>query len=248
MSRVTRLRDDEAVARAAAEDFVALAGEAAESRGRFAVALSGGSTPRRLYELLALPPLRDRVDWGRVDIFWGDERAVPPADPGSNYGGAAAWLDAVGVPPGRIHRIQAERPDSEQAAADYQLEIARVFGVPPDGPPPAFDLILLGMGTDGHTASIFPYSHAVTERRRWVLSHHVTALGATRITLTLPVLNRAREVRLLVTGAEKAAALHAALEGPRDPERLPVQSVAPEAGRLIWLVDQAAAARLSAAA
>ncbi len=243
-----RLPDSEAVTRAAAEDFVELAGEAIKSRGRFGVALSGGSTPRRLYELLAVPPLRETVDWQRVEVFWGDERTVPPTDSQSNYGAAAGWLDAVGVPAGRIHRIQAERPDPEQAAADYQLEIARVFGVPTEGPPPALDLILLGMGADGHTASIFPYTPAVAERRRWVLSHYVARLGATRITLTLPVLNRAREVRLLVTGAEKAAAVHAALEGPYDPERLPVQLVAPEAGRLVWLVDQPAADRLSAVA
>jgi 6-phosphogluconolactonase len=239
------LADPEAVSRAAAEDFAALAGSAISARGCFRVALSGGSTPRRLYELLAGPPWRAQVDWTRVEFFWGDERAVPPDHPDSNYGAAvAALLGPVGAPAEHVHRIKGEATDPEQAARQYEAELAQTFGAAPDGPPPVFDLIVLGMGADGHTASLFPYSRALTERRRWVLSHYVAKLGATRITLTAPVLNRGRQSRVLVTGADKAATLHEAIEGPRDPDRLPVQLVAPEAGRVVWLVDRAAASKL----
>jgi 6-phosphogluconolactonase len=248
MSDVRVLADPEAVSRAAADDFVAQAREALGGRGRFSVALSGGATPRRLYELLAESPRRQAVDWARIDFFWGDERAVPPDHPDSNYGAAqTALLGPVGAPAERVHRIKGELPDPEQAARDYEAQLVRVFGATPDGPPPAFDLILLGMGADGHTASLFPHSQALAERRRWVLSVYVARLDATRITLTPPVLNRGREIRLLVTGRDKAETLHDALEGTREPERLPVQLIAPEAGRVIWLVDRAAASKLSRA-
>ncbi|HET8579038.1 MAG TPA: 6-phosphogluconolactonase [Methylomirabilota bacterium] len=246
MKNIRVLADPEAVSRAAAEDFTALARAAIGARGRFCVALSGGSTPRRLYGLLAGPPWRDEVDWSRVEFFWGDERTVPPDHPDSNYGVArAALLGPVGVSADRIHRIKGELTDPEQAAREYEAELARVFGATPGGPPPAFDLILLGMGADGHTASLFPRSRALTEPRRWVVSVSVARPGTPRITLTALALNRGREIRLLVTGAEKAATLQEALEGPRDPDRLPVQVVAPEAGRVVWLVDRAAAAKLS---
>lgn len=241
---VIRVADAEAVSATAAGDFVGLAREAVARRGSFTVALSGGSTPRRLYQLLAEAPYRNQVAWERVEFFWGDERAVPPDHPDSNYQlAAAALLSKLDVPPERIHRIQAERADRDAAARDYQVEIARVFGVAAEDPPPALDLVLLGLGDDGHTASLFPYSEGLRERRRWVVRHFVERLGAERITLTLPILNRAKEIRFLVAGAEKAPALRAVLEGPRDPERLPAQLVQPEAGRLIWLVDQAAASQ-----
>jgi len=246
MSDVRVLADPEAVSRAAADDFVALARETVGRCGSFSVALSGGSTPRRLYQLLA--EAQAEVEWSRVEFFWGDERAVPPDHPDSNYGAAqAALLGPVGVPAERVHRINGELADPEQAAREYEAELARVFGAAPGGPPPALDLILLGMGADGHTASLFPYSRALAERRRWALSVYVARLGTARITLTPPVLNRGREIRLLVTGSDKADALHEALEGAREPERLPVQLIAPEAGRVVWLVDRAAASKLSAA-
>jgi 6-phosphogluconolactonase len=209
------------------------------------VALSGGSTPRRMYEILGEAPRWAQLDWRRVEVFWGDERAVPPEHPDSNYGTAAAVLvGKLGVPSDRVHRIQGELPNPEEAAARYQDELARVFATPHDGLPPIFDLIFLGMGPDGHTASLFPYSQALTERRRWVVGHQITRLGKPRITMTPPILNRAAEVRLLVTGADKAGALREALTGPSEPERLPVQLVAPEAGRLVWLIDRAAASEL----
>lgn len=246
MNQVQILADAEAVSAAAAGEFVNLAGEAVARRGRFTVALSGGSTPRRLYQLLAEMPYRTQVAWDRVEFFWGDERAVPPDHPDSNYGlAAAALLTKLDLPPERIHRIHAERAERDAAARDYEEEIARVFEVPAKPAPPAFDLILLGMGADGHTASLFPGSDGLRERQRWVVSHLIPKLGAERITLTTPILNRAREIRMLVAGEDKANTLRAVLEGPRDPERLPAQLVQPDGGCLIWLADQAAASQLT---
>ena len=245
MRAIRRFPDPEGVSRAAAQDLVELARAAIAERGRFCVALSGGSTPRRMYEILGEAPRWAQLDWRRFEIFWGDEQGVPPEHPDSNYGMAAAvLLGKLGVPPDRVHRIQGELPDPGEAAARYQDELARVFATPPDGPPPIFDLVFLGMGPDGHTASLFPYSQALTERGRWVVGHHIARLGKPRITMTPPILNRAAEVRLLVAGADKAEVLREALIGPREPERLPVQLVAPEAGRLVWLVDRAAASGL----
>ncbi len=241
MSVVRTFAGAEGVSRAAAEEFTELAVEAVARSGRFTVALSGGSTPQRLYERLAEPPHRARVPWDRVEVFWGDERAVAPDHPDSNARLAvAALLSRVPIPPEGIHRIHAERADRDAAAREYQDEIARVFGVAADGPAPALDLVLLGLGADGHTASLFPGSAALAESRRWVVSHFVPALGAERITLTPPILNRAREVRVLVTGADKAGALRAVLHGPRAPERFPAQLIQPESGRLVWLVDRGA--------
>ena len=245
MRTIRRFPDAEAVSRAAGQDLVELAREAIAQRGRFCVALSGGSTPRRMYEILSEAPRWAQIDWRRVEFFWGDERAVPPEHPDSNYGLAATvLLRKLGLAAERIHRIQGELADVEEAAARYQDELARVFATPVEGLPPIFDLILLGMGADGHTASLFPYSPALTERRRWVVGNVVPRIGKPRVTMTFPILNRAAEVRLLVTGADKTSVLREALVGPRDPERLPVQAVVPEGGRLIWLVDRAAAAEL----
>lgn len=244
---IRRYPDAEGVSRAAAQDLVEVARDAIAARGRFCVALSGGSTPRRMYEILSEAPRWARLEWDRVEFFWGDERAVPPDHPDSNYGAAAsALLRKLDIPPERIHRILGELPDVEEAGARYQEELARVFAAPVDGLPPIFDLVLLGMGPDGHTASLFPYSQPLTERRRWVVGHQVARLGKGRITMTPPILNRAAEVRLLVTGADKAGVLREALLGPREPERLPVQLVTPEAGRLVWMLDRAAAAELPA--
>jgi 6-phosphogluconolactonase len=238
--------DLDALSHAAAAELSALARQAVATRGRFALVLAGGSTPRRLYQLLAEPPYAADVPWERVEFFWGDERPVPPDHPESNYRMAReALLSKVGAWPERIHRIRAEEPDRASAAAEYGCEIARVLGAPADGPPPVFDLILLGLGADGHTASLFPGSAALRERRSWAVRNRGPGRAEDRITLTVPVLNRAREVRVLVAGPDKAMALAAVLEGPRDPERLPAQLLLPGAGRLAWLVDRAAAADLS---
>jgi 6-phosphogluconolactonase len=238
--------DAEALCRAAAEEFVRRAAEAVAARARFTVALSGGSTPKRLYELLAEPPLRSQVDWGRVEVFWGDERCVPPDNKDSNYHMAQeAMLSRLPIPAGRVHRMEAERPDLDAAARNYQAGLARAFGVPEDGDPPAFDLILLGMGPDGHTASLFPETAALGETGRWVVPNYVPKFAANRLTLTYPVLNAAREVLFLVAGADKVQRLAEVLEGPSDWNRLPSQGVRPEAGSLAWFVDRAAAAGLT---
>jgi 6-phosphogluconolactonase len=236
----------ESVSRAAAEEFVRCAAEAVQARGRFTVALSGGSTPRRLYQLLAGAPYRGQVDWGRVEIFWGDERSVPPDDKDSNYRMAhEALLGALALPAGHVHRMQAERADRDVAAREYQDEIARAFGVGAGGEPPAFDLVLLGMGPDGHTASLFPHTAALGETKRWVVVNHVPQMHTDRMTLTYPVLNRARKVLFLVAGADKAERLDEVLQGPPDPQRLPSQRVRPADGQLLFFVDRAAAARLN---
>jgi 6-phosphogluconolactonase len=241
------LADAEAVARAAADRLVAVAEEAIRSRGRLALALSGGSTPRTLFALLAALPYREQVDWPRVEVFWGDERCVAPTHADSNFRMAReTLLDAVPIPAERIHRIAAESSDHAAAAAAYEAEIARVLGGQPGGRPPTLDLILLGMGPDGHTASLFPHTDALRERRRWVVANPVPKLHADRITMTWPLLNQAAHVLFLVAGADKAAVLREVLEGPVDTERLPSQGVRPEGGRLSWLVDRAAAATLTA--
>lgn len=239
--------DVSSLSAAAGDEFVRCAREAVAARGRFAVALSGGSTPKRLYQLLAAQPQRDQVDWGRVEIFWGDERCVPPDDPESNYRMAReAMLVHLPIPAERIHRLEAERADHDAAARDYEATIARVFGAAASGEPPAFDLILLGMGPDGHTASLLPHTKALDESTRWVVANFVPKFNTDRLTLTRPILNRAREVLFLVAGPDKAEPLAEVLTGPADPARLPAQSIQP-AGRLVWYVDQAAAGRLPAA-
>jgi len=226
------LADLEAISREAARRFVAQAAAV----NPFTVALAGGSTPRRLYEMLAQQPLSDQVPWSRVHVFWGDERCVPPDHADSNYRMAReALLDRVPIPPGNVHRIRGEI-DPQQAAADYAAELASVLG--PDG---RLDLALLGMGDDGHTASLFPGSTALAERERNVVAVHVDKLQSWRVTLTLPTLNAARQVLFLVSGAGKAQALTRVQAG----ERLPAGLVRPTDGHLIWLVDQQAMRRPS---
>jgi 6-phosphogluconolactonase len=182
-----------------------------------------------------------------VEVFWGDERCVPPTHADSNYRMAKeALLDLVPIPAERVHRMAGESPDPAAAAAAYEAEIARVLGGSPGGAPPALDLVLLGMGADGHTASLFPGTTALGERRRWVVANHVPKLGVDRVTLTWPILNRAAHVFFLVVGADKAAVLREVLEGPPAVERLPSQGIRPEAGRLVWICDRLAAGALGA--
>ncbi len=221
--------------RTAADRFVSLASEAIANRGRFAVALAGGSTPEPAYALLAEPPIVHKVDWTRVEVFWGDERCVPPDHPDSNYRMARrAFLDHVPIPEENVHRMRGELPPDEAVAA-YRLELQKALGA--DG---RFDLILLGMGPDGHTASLFPGTDAVDERTRSVVAVHVEALDAWRITLTLPVINAARRVIFLVSGEAKAETLARVYAG----ELLPAALVEPVCGELTWLVDRAAASHL----
>lgn len=243
---ILRLADAEEVSAAAAREFVRCARTALAARGRFMVALAGGSTPRRSYERLGEEPLRDQLDWRGVDFFWSDERAVPPDHRDSNYRMACeALLNGLAIEARRIHRMQGERGDLDAAAREYEAELARAFGTAPEGEPPALDLVILGMGADGHTASLFPNTAALHETTRWVVSNHVPRLAAQRLTLTAPILNRAARVVFLVTGAEKAEALADVIEGPADAERLPSQLIRPRSGALVWIVDRLAAARLT---
>lgn len=238
--------DAEAVSAAGADFFCELARAAIASRGAFRVALSGGSTPKRMLELLAGEPRRSRVDWSRVEIFFGDERAVPPEHADSNCGMARrALLERVPLAPEQVHRMRGEAPDLAAAADAYAAEIARAFGVEPASAPPAFDLIYLGLGDDAHTASLFPGTPALAEMQRWVVANPVEDKHTTRLTFSVPLLCAAREVAFLVAGAAKAAALLAVLDGPRDPQRFPAQLVQPRHGRLQWLVDASACAKLA---
>src|SRR5438034_5611470 len=196
---IRHFADAEAVSRAAAEEFVRGARDAVAARGMFTVAMAGGSTPRRLYQLLADAPFRSQVDWSKVQFFWGDERGVPPDHKDSNYRMAnEALLQKLALPAGQIHRMPAERADRDAAARDYQAEIARAFGVSPQGEPPVFDLVLLGMGPDGHTASLFPHTEALKDRTRWVVPNYVPKFDAWRLTMTPLILNRAGAVIFLV--------------------------------------------------
>jgi 6-phosphogluconolactonase len=219
----------------AAELIVATAREAVLARGRCAIALAGGETPRAAYRRLATAP----VEWARCDLFWGDERCVAADDERSNYRAARlALLDAV---PAQAHPIECAG-DPEAAARRYEAALRAHFG----GGPCRFDLVLLGLGADGHTASLFPGSAAAAERERWVVPVRVAGQPYARVTLTARAINAARTVLFLVSGAAKAPALHRVLEGPRDAAPAPAQLVHPEEGRVVWLVDEDAAHLLSA--
>jgi 6-phosphogluconolactonase len=242
--RLETFSDPATLAQAAAEFLVRLGREATAGQGAFTLALSGGSTPRATFETLAREPLSDQLDWSRLTIFWSDERAVPPDDPESNYGMARrALLDRVPLPPGGAHRMPADRADLDVAAEEYEREIRREVPAGADGIP-RFDLIMLGMGDDGHTASLFPQTAALDERERLVVANYVPKLGAHRLTFTPALINAAANVLFLVAGAEKAETLHAVLQGPHEPQRHPSQLVAPSQGTLYWYVDRAAASRL----
>jgi 6-phosphogluconolactonase len=233
-----------ALSQEAARRFLLLARDAVAARGHFSVALSGGSTPKPLYALLADPPFRDEAPWPHVHVFWADERCVPPDHPESNYRLAAeTFLSKVPLPPENIHRMQGERDDPQAAAADYARTL-RGFFRPDEGKMPRFDLILLGMGENGHTASLFPANPALDERTALVAAPYVEELRAHRLSLTAPVLNNARNVIFLVAGAGKAETLRRVLEGERRPTELPAQLVRPTSGALTWLVDEEAARRL----
>jgi 6-phosphogluconolactonase len=235
----------EALCRAGAAEFVRQAGEAVQARGLFTVALSGGSTPKGLYGLLASDPTwRGRVPWDNMHVFWGDERHVAPDHPDSNYRMAnEALLSVVPIPPAHVHRIKSEYPDARQVADDYEQELRAFFQVSA-GQLPRFDVVFLGLGPEGHTASLFPGTQALHETRRLVVSTWVGKFFTDRITLTPPVLNNAAGVIFLVSGEDKALALKAVLEGHDEPEQLPAQLIRPAHGRLLWLVDRAAASLL----
>ncbi|HKF04483.1 MAG TPA: 6-phosphogluconolactonase [Candidatus Sulfotelmatobacter sp.] len=229
---------------AAAEEVIHAADEAIKVRGKFTLALSGGSTPKALYNLLATNA-RTALPWERMYFFWGDERHVPPNDPDSNYRMVTeAMLSKVPIPPANVFRIEAENPDASAAAAAYEQTLRKFFQLEANGVP-RFDLILLGMGPDGHTASLFPATEGLKEKSRLVIANWVEKLKTHRLSFTLPVLNAAHTVAFLVSGTDKAPALKAVLEGNDPGEQYPAKLVQPKDGKLIWFLDRAAASGLS---
>jgi 6-phosphogluconolactonase len=246
-AEIRKLATPQELFEAAAEEIVLAAKEALVQRERFTIALSGGSTPKSLYTLLA-SNARSSLNWERTFFFWGDERHVPPDDPDSNYRMAQeAMLSKVPAPPGNVFRVPTENPDADAAALEYERTLQKFFSLEP-GQIPRFDLILLGMGPDGHTASLFPETAALAEKSRLVVANWVEKLKTSRITLTLPVLNAARCVAFLVSGTDKAAVLRAVLQSDAPGEKYPSKLVQPSEGKLIWFVDRAAASELADAA
>jgi len=239
--------DAASLARRAAQYFVEMVGEAVAGRGRARIAISGGSTPKATFELLAdqNQPWRNRMPWDSLELFWVDERCVPPEDAESNYRMTReALLDQVPLRPEQIHRIEGEL-EPEAAAIRYESELRGSFHLE-GADSPRFDLVALGMGPDGHTASLFPHTVALHERTRLVTANHVPQKDVWRITLTWPVIDHASSVFFLIAGADKAKILNEVLTGPRDPERLPSQLIWPASGILTLILDKAAAALLPA--
>ena len=242
---VRLLANANAIAQAAAAEFLDAALEAVRQKGSFSVTLAGGSTPKDLYGLLSSDPLQVKVPWSKIQFFFGDERHVPPNDPESNFRMATeAMLAKSPIDPKQVHRIKSEKPNASEAAQEYEQELRESFNLKPDELP-RFDLVLLGMGPEGHTASLFPGTKALKEQRRLVVSNWVGKLYTDRITLTPPVLNDAARIIFMAHGAEKAPALKAVLEGPYEPEQLPAQMIKPPKGRVVWLVDPSAASMLA---
>lgn len=242
MLEIEVLKDASALAERAANLFLTAAEEAISARGKFSVALAGGSTPLRMYDLLPCDPFNMKIDWLKIHLFWGDERCVPATHVDSNFRQSAVHLiSRVDIPAKNIHRIQGELSPI-QAATEYQSELQRYFG-----PRPVFDLILLGLGPDGHTASLFPGTQALEEKEKWVTAvPHSTPPPplVDRVSLTLPVLNAARQVLFLVAGADKAEIVALILKTAGAEATLPAQRVNPSPGRLTWLLDVAAMGKL----
>lgn len=223
---------------AAAELFTQAAQGALRQQGRFTVALSGGSTPRALYELLAGKAWRDGVDWGKTHIFWSDERWVPSTDRNSNFRMTnEALLSKISIPAENVHRVKTDDGDPPRAAAEYERCVRQVLG-----DEARFDLILLGLGTNGHTASLFPHSAALGVTDRLVVADYVDEVKMYRITFTVPLINAARRVLFLLAGRDKAEVFRQVVRGPVDAQRLPAQLIAPTDGTLTWVADAAAAA------
>lgn len=247
-AEVRIFQDPEELAREAAEFCIWLAGQSIAGTGRFRVALSGGSTPRTLYAMLASPPLATQVDWAHVEFYFGDERCVSPDHPESNYRTAnAALFQPLHISPENVFRMAGDAPDPNEAARGYEALLRRQFGVPAPGWP-CFDLVLLGLGDDAHTASLFPGTKALEESARLVVPNQASRGVRERITFTAPLINAAKVILLLVCGADKASAVHAVLEGAKpETKRYPAQLIRPSQGRLIWFLDRAAASGLTVA-
>lgn len=249
MSQETRhiYADADALAKAAAVELLRQAQRSVTERGIFTLSLAGGSTPRKLYTLLATDPTYRDFPWEQTHLFFGDERQVPPSHIDSNYLMVAGTLLTSGrVPAANVHRVHTELPDANMTAADYDIELRTFFNATMRfNHCPRFDVILLGMGPDGHTASLFPGSKGLEENDRWVIANWVEKFKSFRITFTFPVLNAARAVMLLVAGADKTEMMHDVLVGDRNSTTYPVQRVQPLDGTKTWLLDRAAGARLS---
>ena len=235
----------EAVALAAARLFTSAAEQAVAARGVTRIAISGGTTPKRVFQLLADPaqPFLNAIPWAKLHLYWVDERSVPPIDNDSNYKMTnEAMLSKVPLPAEQVHRMEGELPPHE-AASRYETVLRNTMKLE-GAESPAFDLLLLGMGDDGHTASLFPHTEALHELSRLVVANHVPQKDTWRITLTFPVINQARQVAFLIEGGAKTKVLAEVLTGSHDPERLPSQLIRPSTGNLLYLLDTAAAADL----
>jgi 6-phosphogluconolactonase len=240
------LADSAAIARRAAQDFVQAAALAVREKNAFQVALAGGSTPKALYSLLVNDPaLRSQVPWDKMHLFFGDERHVPPDHPDSNFRMASeTMISKSPLKPEQVTRIKGEYPDAEQAALEYEKTLREYFKLK-DGDYPRFDLVLAGMGSEGHTLSLFPGTKALHADGRIAVRNWVGKLDTDRITLTAPAASKAAEILFMVTGADKAPALKSVLEGPYEPDQLPAQALQPKNGKLLWLVDSAAGGLLT---
>ncbi|MCL4876744.1 MAG: 6-phosphogluconolactonase [Anaerolineae bacterium] len=237
MDKIKKFPDIYKLSRAAADYFVNLSRAATQRGDRFSVALSGGSTPESLYALLATEAYASRVDWPMVHLFWGDERCVPPDHIDSNYRMAQhAFIKSVPIPVENVHRIPAERPP-EEAARLYERELRQFFG---GMEWPRFDLILLGIGDDGHTASLFPHSPALQVTDQWVAENYIEKLDVWRVTLTAPAINAAANIAFMAIGEKKAGRIYEVTQGSYQPDSLPAQLIQPTNGKLVWLVDEAA--------
>jgi 6-phosphogluconolactonase len=240
------LPDGAAIAKRAAQEFVQAATAAVRARGSFNVALAGGSTPKALYSLLVSDPaLRSQVPWDKIHLFFGDERHVPPDHPDSNFRMATeAMISKSPLKPEQVTRIKGEYPDAAQAALEYEKTMREYFKLK-DGEYPRFDLLLVGMGNEGHTLSLFPGTKALHADRGVVVSNWIGKLCTERMTLTAPAACNASEIMFMVTGADKACPLKSVLEGAYEPEQLPAQLLQPKNGKLLWLVDAAAGSMLT---
>jgi 6-phosphogluconolactonase len=242
MRHIRIFSDSQSLAHAAAARFQEIAANAIAQRDVFTVALAGGSTPRLTYSLLAAEPYRSQIEWGKIQFFWGDERCVPPDHPDSNYRMASeALLSHVPVAPDHVHRLQGENPDAAGAAAAYESKIRAVFGAVDL---PRFDLVLLGLGPDGHTLSLFPASAALGEHQALVVANWVEKFKTWRITMTARLVNHAASILFQIEGEDKASSLREVLDGASDPGKYPAQLIRPEDGECDWFVDQRAAALL----
>jgi len=235
----------EEIAHEAADRIVGIAQEVLNQKQYFRLVLSGGSTPKRLFNILTGDSYQNQLPWDKIQFFWGDERCVPPDHPDSNYRMAReAFLNTLKIPEAHIHRLNGEASNPNASALEYEEKIREHFSIKESGAPPQFDLILLGMGTDGHTASLFPDTPALEKTDRWIVANYVEKFRTYRLTMTPRIINQAAWVIFLISGSDKAAVLSEVLEGPYEPKRLPSQLIQPEAGNMVWLLDREAANRL----